>query len=155
MTTEDNKAATRRGFEESWNQGKVDVFDELFASTFLYHDPTFPNGLRTQDYKRWVTAIRQAFPDLHLTIDDLIAEGDQVAVRLTLRGTHTSDLVTVMHMSATGKRVTESIIAVIRFTGGKVVEVWSQADTLGFLQRLGVIPTPGQSSSFALRHFCG
>lgn len=144
MSTEENKAAMRRGFEEGWNQGNVDVFDELFASTFIYHDPAFPNGLGTQAYKRWVTAIRKAFPDLHLTIDDLITEGDQVAVRLTLRGTHTSDLVTVMHIPATGKQVTESIIAVVRFTDGKVVEVWSQADTLGFLQQLGVIPTPGQ-----------
>jgi steroid delta-isomerase-like uncharacterized protein len=146
MSTEDNKAATRRGFEEGWNQGKVDVFDELFASTFGYHDPALPNGLNTQDYKQLVTAMRKAFPDLHMTIDDLIAEGDQVVVRLTLRGTHTGDLVTVMHISATGKQVTESIIAVIRFTGGKVAEVRSQPDTLGFLQQLGVIPTPGQES---------
>ena len=146
MSTEDNKAATRRGFEEGWNQGKVDVFDELFASTFSYHDPALPNGLNTQGYKQLVTAMRKAFPDLQITIDDLIAEGDQVAVRLTLRGTHTGDLETVMHIPATGKQVTESIIALVRFAGVKAVEVWSQPDTLGFLQQLGVIRMPGQAS---------
>jgi steroid delta-isomerase-like uncharacterized protein len=145
MSTEDNKATTRRGFEEGWNQGKVAVFDELFASTFSYHDPALPTGLNTQGYKQLVTAMRKAFPDLQITIEDLIAEGDQVAVRLTLRGTHTSDLVTVMHIPATGKQVTESIIAVIRFASGKAVEAWNQADTLGFLQQLGVVPAPGQA----------
>jgi steroid delta-isomerase-like uncharacterized protein len=143
MSTQDNKAVTRRSFEEGWNQGKVDVFDELFASTFSYHDSTFPNGLNTQGYKQLVMAMRQAFPDLQITIDDLIAEGDQVAVRLTLRGTHTGDLMTVMRIPATGKQVTESITAFIRFTDGKAGEVWSQADTLGFLQQLGVIPARG------------
>jgi steroid delta-isomerase-like uncharacterized protein len=146
MSTEDNKAATRRGFEEGWNHGKVEVFDELFASTFSYHDPALPTGLNTQGYKYLVTAMRQAFPNLQITMEDLIAEGDQVAVRLTLRGTHTSDLVTAMHIPATGKHVTESVIAVIRFTDGKAVEVWSQADTLGFLQQLGVIPAFAQAS---------
>jgi predicted ester cyclase len=87
--------------------------------------------------------MRTAFPDLRVTMDDLIAEGDQVAVRLTLRGTHTSDLVTAMHLPATGKQVTESVIALIPFSGGKAVEVWSRADTLGFLKRLGVVPAMG------------
>jgi steroid delta-isomerase-like uncharacterized protein len=152
LSTEDNKVATRRGFEEGWNHGKVAVFDELFAPTFRYRDPALPTALDTQGYKQLVTAMRQAFPDLQITVEDLIAEGDQVAVRLTLRGTHTSDLVTVMRLPATGKQVTESMIAFIRFTGGKAVEVWSQGDTLGFLQQLGVIPAPGQaSSSLALR----
>lgn len=146
MSTQDNKAATRLGFEEGWNHGQVEVFDELFAPTFSYHDPALPTALDTQGYKHLVTAMCQAFPDLHITMEDLIAEEDQVAVRLTLRGTHKSDLVTAMHIPATGKPVTESVIAVIRFAGGKVVEVWSQADTLGFLQQLGVIPTPGQAS---------
>ena len=146
MSTEVNKAATRRGFEEGWNQGDVAVFDELFAPTFSYHDPALPTGLNTQGYKHLVTAMRKAFPDLHVTIEDLVAEGDEVAVRLTLRGTHTSDLVTVMHIPTIGKQVTESVIAVIRFTGGKAVEVWSQPDTLGFLQQLGVVPAPGQAS---------
>ena len=146
MSTEDNKAATRRGFEEGWNHGQVDVFDELCASTFSYHDPALPTGLNAQGYKQLVTAMRKAFPDLQVTIDDLIADQDQVAVRLTLRGTHMNDLVTAMHIPATGKQVTESVIALIRFTGGKAAEVWSQADTLGFLQQLGVIPAQGQAS---------
>lgn len=146
MSTEDNKAATRRGFEEGWNQGKVAVFDELFSSTFSYHDPALPNGLNTQGYKQLVTAMRKAFPDLQITIDDLIAEGDQVAVRLTLRGTHTGDLVTPMPLPATGKQVTVSGITLVRLAGGKGVEVWNQVNTLGMLQQLGLVPPPGQAS---------
>src|SRR5947209_19282825 len=94
MSTEENKATVRRAIEEGWNQGHVAVFDELNAPNFLYHDPGAPGVRTNQDYKRGVTESRSAFPDLHITIDDLIAEGDQVAMRWTFRGTNTGDLVT-------------------------------------------------------------
>lgn len=146
MSTEENKATVRRAIEEGWNQGQVAVFDELNAPNFLYHDPGVPDVRTSDDYKRWVTQNHSAFPDLHLTMEDLIAEEDQVAVRLTFRGTHSGDLVTLMPLPATGKQVTISGITIIRFDGGKAVEVWNQADTLGLLQQLGVIPVPEQAS---------
>jgi predicted ester cyclase len=68
-----------------------------------------------------------------------------VAMRWTLRGIHTGDLVTPMPLPATGKQVTMTGISIIRFAGGKAVEAWSQGDTLGFLQQLGLIPAPGQA----------
>jgi predicted ester cyclase len=77
MSTEENKATVRRSIEEGWNQGHVAVFDELNAPNFIYHDPGAPDALTTEDYKRWVTETRNAFPDLHFTMEDLIAEGDQ------------------------------------------------------------------------------
>jgi steroid delta-isomerase-like uncharacterized protein len=146
MSTEENKATVRRSIEEGWNQGHVAVFDVLNAPNFIYHDPGAPDVLTTEDYKRWVTETRNAFPDLHFTMEDLIAEGDQVAVRWTFRGTHTGELVTPMPLPATGKQVTGSGIAIGRFAGGKALEVWNQGDTMGFMQQLGVIPTPGQAT---------
>jgi steroid delta-isomerase-like uncharacterized protein len=145
MSTEENKATVRRSIEEGWNQGHVAVFDELNAPNFIYHDPGVPDVRTTEDYKRWVTETHKAFPDLHFTMEDLVAEGDQVAVRWTFRGTHTGDLVTPMPLPATGKQVTGSGIAIGRFAGGKVLEIWNQGDTMGFMQQLGVIPARGQA----------
>ena len=144
MSTEENKATVRRFTEEGWNQGNVAVFDELSAPNWVYHDPGVPDVRTLEDYKPWVTETRRTFPDLHLTIDDMIAEGDQVVVRLTARGTNTGDLVTPMPHPATGKQVTITGIAIVRFAGGKGVEVWSQTDSLGLFQQLGLIPVPGQ-----------
>ena len=143
MSTKDNKATVSRAIEEGWNQGHVAVFDELSAPNFIYHDPGAPDVRTNEDYKRWVTEFLSAFPNLHITIDDLIAEGDRVTMRWTFRGTNTGDLVTPMPLPATGKQVTGSGITIVRLVGGKAVEVWSQGDTLGFLQQLGVIPAPG------------
>lgn len=143
MSTEKNKATVRRAIEEGWNQGHVAVFDELNAPNLIYHDPGVPNVRTSEDYKRWVTESRRAFPDLHITIEDLVAEGDQVAMRWTFRGTHTGALVTPMPLPATGKQITVSGISIIRFAGEKAIEAWNQGDNLGELQQLGVIPMPG------------
>src|SRR5260370_22038287 len=102
MSTEDNKAFVRRFIEEGWNQGNVAVFDELFAPNFIFHEPAFPQVRTREDGKRWLIQSRSAFPDLHLTVDDMIAEGDQVAGRGPLRVTPTTDLLTVMRLTATG-----------------------------------------------------
>ena len=145
MSTEENKVTVRRAIEEGWNQGQVAVFDELNAPDFLYHDPGAPDVRTNDDYKRWVTERLSAFPNLHVTIEDLVADQDQVAMRWTLRGTHTGDLVTPIPLPATGKQITVPGITIVRMAFGKAVEVWSQGDTLGFLQRLGVIPAPSQA----------
>src|SRR5690242_18373375 len=128
MSPEENKATVRRAIETGWNQGQVAVFDELNDPTFIYHDPGAPGVRTSDDYKRWITQSRSAFPDLHLTIEDLIAEGDQVAMRWTLRGTHTGDLVTPMPLPATGKQVTMPGLTIVRLAFGKGVEVWNQGD---------------------------
>ena len=146
MSTEENKAIVRRAIEEGWNQGHVAVFDELNARNFIYHDPGAPDVRTTEDYKRFAIESRNAFPDLHFTIEDLIAEGEQVVMRWTFRGTHTGELVTPMPLPATGKQVTVPGITIVHLAGEKGVEAWSQEDTLGFLQQLGVVPTPGQAS---------
>jgi steroid delta-isomerase-like uncharacterized protein len=148
MSTEDNKAIARRFIEEGWNQGNLTVFDELCAPDYIYHDPVSAVHTR-EDYKQLVTEGRRVYPDFHLTIEDLIAEGDKVVVRYTLRGTNTGDLVTPsmpMPIPATGKKVTGPGISITRIAGGKAVETWNQADNLGALQQLGLIPVPAQAS---------
>ena len=143
MSTEDNKAIVRRWTEEGGNQGNLAVFDELSAPNWVYHDPSFPTVRTLADYKRWVTETRNAFPDNHITIEDMIAEGDKVVLRWTLRGTNTGEIVTPMPLPATGRQVTISGITIVRIAGGKGVEVWSQMDMLGIMQQIGVIPTMG------------
>ena len=81
MSTEENKATVRCAIEEGWNQGHVAVFDELNATNFINHDPGVPDVRTNKDYKWWVTESLSAFPNLHIMIEDLVAEGDQVAMR--------------------------------------------------------------------------
>ncbi len=143
MSTEENKATVRRLTEEGWNQGNVAVFDELTAPNWVYHDPVVPDVRTLEDYKRFVTETRSAFPDLHFMLEDMIAEGDKVVGRWTFHGTNTGAIVTPMPIPATGKQVTMTGILIVRFAGGKGVEVWDQADSLGLFQQLGLIPAPG------------
>jgi predicted ester cyclase len=146
MSTEDNKAMARRLIEEGWNQGNLTVFDELCTPDYIYHDPVSPVHTR-EDYKQLVAEGRRVYSDFHLTIEDLIAEGDKVVVRYKGRGTNTNDFVSPsmpMPIPATGKQVTASGISISRIAEGKVIETWNQADNLGALQQLGLIPSPGQ-----------
>ena len=141
MSTEGNKATVRRFIEEAWNQGRVPLMDELFAPDFIFHDSSRPDVGTLEDYKRGITEFRSAFPDMHLTIEDMIAEGDKVVVRLTWSGTNTGDILT-MRLPATGKRITMTMIGIVRFVGGKLVELWPEENDLSLFQQLGLIPMP-------------
>ena len=143
MSTEDNKALVRRAIEEVWNQGNVALADELYAPNVRFQNPGAADVRTLEDFKRLVTALRSPFPDGHMTIEEMIAEGDQVVSRYTFRGTNTADFVTPIPLPATGKQVTMTGIAIAHLSGGKVVEVLDMADNLGLLQQLGVIPAPG------------
>jgi predicted ester cyclase len=88
MSTEDNKAHVRCYLEEAWNKGNVGIIDELMASDYARYMSGPAQPLNREGQKQRITAFRKAFPDLHLTMDDLIAEGDQVVFRVTVRGTH-------------------------------------------------------------------
>ena len=137
--SEQNKALSKRNFEEVWNQRKLNVIDELVASNFVMHEPSVPGGKvnGAQGYRRYVEIYLAAFPDAHFTIQDQIADGEEVATRWTASGTHKGDL---MGIAPTGKRATATGISIDRFQNGKAVETWSNFDTLGMFQQLGVIP---------------
>jgi steroid delta-isomerase-like uncharacterized protein len=139
MSTEENKVIERRFTEEVWNRGNLAVVDELMSADYNSHDPTMPPG--SAGFKQFVLMYRSAFPDVHLTIEDQMAEGDKVVSRWTARGTHQGEL---MGIAPTGKQVTVTGMNIERIVGGKLVEGWSNYDTLGMLQQLGVIPAPGQ-----------
>jgi steroid delta-isomerase-like uncharacterized protein len=135
MTVEANKAVVRRFIAEVWNAGNLDVAEQLVHPG--YEVPGVGPG--PEAVKRNVRTFRAAFPDLTSTVDDLIAEGDRVAVRLTLRGTH---LGTFRGIAATGKRVTMQEMAFWRLVDGKLHTGWFQADMLGLRVQLGALPPP-------------
>jgi steroid delta-isomerase-like uncharacterized protein len=114
------------------------VIDELVAPDYVGHDPSQPELHGPEGVKGFVTTYLSAFPDGRITIDEQLAEGDLVGSRWTGRGTHQGDL---MGIPPTGKQVTVSGITVSRLKDGKVVEEWSNWDTLGMLQQLGAVPS--------------
>jgi predicted ester cyclase len=137
--SEENKALMRRELEEVWNKHNPDAVDEIYAPDFVHHNapPGMPNDRKT--HKALVGMYLGAFPDLKSTIDILVAEGDMVVSRSTGTGTHTGEL---MGIAPTGKRMTVTTIAISRIAGGKIAEMWSEVDTMGMMQQLGVVPAP-------------
>jgi steroid delta-isomerase-like uncharacterized protein len=133
MDIEANKALVRR-YVELYNTGNIALADEVIASDF--EDHTHPE-LRPgpEDVKHEVEAFRAAFPDAYATIEDIISEGDMVAFRFVLRGTHQGSFAS---LPATGKKVTMTGMDFIRIANGKLAELWSNQDTLGWLQQLGL-----------------
>lgn len=141
MSSEENEAIVREAVE-AFNQGDPEAVDRLFAADYVDHDPSRaglppgPDGVK----QAW-SMFRAAFPDLRATIDDMIAEGDRVAVRGEVRGTHRGEL---MGIPPTGKRVTVTLIDINRIDNGKLVERWGETDMLGMMRQLGVVPAPEQ-----------
>lgn len=140
---EQNKAIFRAIPEKVVNTGNLDAADHYFAQDFVDHTTPagLPNGLA--GFKAYITQLRSAFPDLHFTVEDVVAEGETVVVRATARGTMTGDF---LEMKATGKTATWTEIHIGRLADGKVVEHWATIDQLGMLQQLGLAATPGQQT---------
>ena len=138
MSTEENKANSRRFYEEVINQKNLAVVDELFADNYTDHllPPGLPPGIA--GLKIFIGVFHAAFPDGHLAIDQMIAEGDTVAARLTFTGTHTGEF---QGIPPTGKAVTVPALDMIRIVDGKAVEHWGGPNQFILLQQLGVIPS--------------
>jgi predicted ester cyclase len=135
MSTESNKAVARRFIEEVLGKGNLALMDEITVPG--YSDHSLPSGVTA---RQAIAGLRAGFPDMHFTVDDLIAEGDKVATRSTAIGTHTG---TWFGIPPTGKVVTLSGFSIYRIADGKLVEAWVQYDQLGMMQQLGVIPSMG------------
>lgn len=125
---EENKAAVRNWFEEGWNKHNFDIFDEYFAPDFINSD-----GQNFDEFRKFTSTVLTAFPDLHITVDVQIAEGDKVATRWTFRGTHQGEF---MGIATTGKQVTMTGINISFHANGKCVEDWGNMDLLGLMQQL-------------------
>lgn len=135
------KTLSGRRIEEVWNQGNFGILDELVASDFVIHAPQ-ANIHGPAGAAQFFAMLRTAFPDIHLTINDQIADGDRVVTRWTAVGTRQGEFQAI---APTGKRVRMSGTDIDRFADGKVVECWTNADELGLLQQLGVLPTATQT----------
>jgi steroid delta-isomerase-like uncharacterized protein len=142
MMSEENKEKTRRFLQEAFNEGNLSVVDEIYASDYVLHDPAVPDEIRgPEGVKGFVQMYRSAFPDTHITVEDQIAEGDDVVTRWTGRGTHQGEL---FGIPPSGNQIEISGITIDRFSGGKGVESWTNYDNLGLMQQIGAIPEPGQ-----------
>ena len=140
MAAEQNKALIVRFVEELFNRGNMGIVGEIFAPDFIEREqlpPGIPNG--REGVKVLTTMLRSAFPDFKATIDDILAEGDKVVIRMTWSGTQKGEF---MGVPATGKRVSFGVIDIIRITNGKVAEHWGQMDSMSLMQQLGAIPAP-------------
>lgn len=133
-----NKAIAERFCQEVWGRGDLKAADELLAEEFVDHNPFPEQGPGREGHKQVLSHFRSAFPDLRLTTEDVIAEGDKVVLRYSARGTHSGDL---MGIPATGKRVLMAGIEILRIDQGKIVERWSYDNELSVMQQLGVIPS--------------
>ena len=136
-----NKALVRREYEEFWNQGKLDVIEEIYTADFVFHSPSGPGIDGLEGMKTIAKVFYTAFPDMQYTIEDMIAEGDKVALRWTLTGIHKGEL---MGIPPTGVPVSFKGNTIIRFAGGKYVELWSSWEARSIWQQLGVDPPSSQ-----------
>ncbi len=142
MLTEENKSIMRRFYEEVMNQKNLAAIDDFLAPNFVNHSASQLGltGGGIEHVKQYVSMVLKVFPDLHYTVEDLIAEGDKIVARITVSGTQQGAF---MGIPSTGKHVTISDIEIFRITNGKAVENWVQVDFLGLLQQLGVVPAMG------------
>jgi steroid delta-isomerase-like uncharacterized protein len=144
MSAEESKAIMRR-FWEVWEQGNVELLDELLAPEYINHTlaaPDLPSG--PQGVKEVVSMFRSGIPDLKVVIEDMIAEGDKVATRYALEGIHRGELFGV---PPTGKHLSIKSMTVERLSEGKIVEHWRVTDELDMMRQLGAIGAPGGQSS--------
>ena len=142
VSAEGNKAVIRRLIEEVYNEGNLDVVDELMAPDIFDHAavPEHQHGI--DGFKHVMEWVREFSSDVRYDIDDIIAEGEKVAVRMTQSGTHTG---AVRGISPTGKSFSVDYVHWFRLANGKVAEMWAVRDDLTRLQQLDLIPAPGES----------
>jgi steroid delta-isomerase-like uncharacterized protein len=144
MSTEENKAFARRLIEEAWNQGNLAVVDELMAPDHVPHHSLVGNQPPTRElYKQFIVRTRAAFPDLHATVEDQIAEGDKVVTRWSVQGTHQG---VFRGHSPTGNQMRVTGIVIDRIIDGRVVEGWMEMDTHNQMQQLGLTAQPSKPS---------
>jgi steroid delta-isomerase-like uncharacterized protein len=135
MTTEENKALLRRAWDEIYVQGRLDSVEEFVLVEVIAHEPD--GELRgIEEFKRYLATYLTAFPDTSATIEDVIAEGDKVVSRYTVRGTHTGT--TEEYGPPTGKQIVLEGITLYHFNAGKLVEMWDRYDNWAVMQQLGL-----------------
>ena len=141
MSAQESKITMRR-YLDVYEQGNIDLLDELLAPDYINHTPATPElPIGPEGAKGVVSMFRAGMPDLKVVVEDMIAEGDKVDTRYTLEGTHEGELFGV---PPTGKRLSIKSITVERVSEGKIREHWRVTESLDMMQQLGVVPAPGQ-----------
>jgi steroid delta-isomerase-like uncharacterized protein len=139
--SEENKALASRLYAGLAGQAGLSLADELVAEDFVDHNPPGPDiAPGREGLKQVFTEFNSAFPDMTLTVEDQVAEGDKVVSRLRFSGTQQGEYI---GMPASGKSVSIGVIDIFRIEEGKIVERWGESDTLGMLVQLGAVPPPG------------
>lgn len=137
--SEENKRIVQRLRKEIMSEGNIDLIDEIFAEDVIDHTP-LGEARGREAVKETTEAFRSAFPDLSVTVEHLIAEGDIVAARVTFRGTHEGEL---QGIEPTGEEVEFEVIGFLRLSDGRIVERWMRPDRLALMQQLGAVEPPG------------
>ncbi len=145
MSTEQNMLVARRIGEELFNQGNLSVADELIAPNAIDHNESPGTDCR-EHFKRVVTMLRSSFPDLHLQIEDVLADEEKVAVRITMTGTH-SGPGAFFGIAPSGKRFHIQQMRFARFANGQMTDSWAVIDMLAWMQQLGAIPARGSGEA--------
>ncbi|MDX1687758.1 MAG: ester cyclase [Candidatus Promineifilaceae bacterium] len=136
---EKNKAVARRFLDELWNQSNFAIVDELLASDYDGHSSTVIRG--ADGAVGFIPRLRAAFPDFQFTVVDQIAEGDKVATRWKLYGTHEGPF---QGVPASGEQIEMTGITIFRIANGKLIEGWTNEDVFGMMQQIGAIPSPAR-----------
>jgi steroid delta-isomerase-like uncharacterized protein len=136
MSIEENKALVRRFFEVGPSRGDLAAANELLSPSFSVHTP-LPSAQGIQGINEIITTCRTAFEHLDVTIEDMVAEGDKVAARFTAHGIHKGSF---MNLPPTGRPITMTGIEIFRIEDGKIAELWGEANLLGLMAQLGIIP---------------
>lgn len=140
MSTEENKAVARRELEEIWTKGNLDAAEDIYAPNYVNRAPAGGEDERGVEAARQLAAgFRQAFPDIRMSVEDQIAQGDKVVTRFTIRATHQGEL---WGIPPTGEEVEVTSIGMCRIEGGRIAEYWSHTDSLGMMVQLGVMERP-------------
>lgn len=138
---EQNKDFIHRYYEEMWNRWDFELAEQILSPEIAFHGSL---GITTRGiaaFRRYMQTVRDAFPDFHNTIEELVAEGEHVVARLTYRGTHRGE---VFGIAPTGKKITYAGAAFFRINGGRITEGWVLGDRMSLLQQLREPSTPGR-----------
>ena len=139
MSLDENKALVRRIPEEIWSKGDMAAADAILSGDFVNHNPAFGHAPTRDGYKQTVLQFRQAFPDLTMTVEDLLAEGDKATVRFRARGIHLGPFGA---FPPSGRTVDFTGTGTCRIEEGQIADLWVNGDLLGLMQQLGAAITP-------------
>jgi steroid delta-isomerase-like uncharacterized protein len=139
MSLEENKSLARRIPEEIWSKGDMAAADAVLSPEFVNHNPAFGHAPTREGYKQTIAQFRASFPDFHMVVEDVVAEGDKVVLRARASGTQQGPFGA---LPPTGRMVEFTLTGTVRVRDGQVVELWVNGDLLGLMQQLGATITP-------------